>query len=267
MLMLNEEKVELRTFPDGTLLLKKAVCMGDVSTTTGRAVIDWRYENDSELFALRCLTRHLQKSGLEVDLFVPYIPNARMDRVKDEEDVFTLKYFAEEINSLGFKNVIVLDPHSSVSEALIDRIKIVSAEKFIRHAIEQINSDDLMMFYPDEGAMKRYSGMFAAPYAFGVKNRYWKTGEILSLELLGEKDQLAGKDVLIVDDICSKGFTFYYAAKALKEHGVRDVYLYVTHCENAILDGKVLTEGLIERVYTTDSICTVDHEKVEVMGI
>ena len=42
---------------------------------------------------------------------MPYIPNARQDRVKGPEDVFTLKYFANVINALGFRTVTVLDPH------------------------------------------------------------------------------------------------------------------------------------------------------------
>ena len=262
MLKLNGTPVTLGNFPDGTLLLKQGI-----PGSENKAVIDWRYENDNELFALCCLTRHLQKYGIAVSLLMPYIPNARMDRVKEEEDVFTLKYFAEIINNLSFESVTVLDPHSSVSEALIERIRIIRPDKYIRDVVAKINSDGLMMFYPDEGAMKRYCTALNVPYAFGVKNRYWKTGKILSLDLMGEKDKLAGADVLIVDDICSKGYTFFYAAKALKEAGANKVYLYVTHCEDNILNGEVLTSGLIERVYTTASICKVEHEKVEVLPL
>lgn len=53
-------------------------------------------------------------------------------------------------------------------------------------------------------------------------------------------------------------------AKALKEAGAEEVMLYVTHCENTILKGTVLTDGLISRVFATDSILRIDHEKISI---
>lgn len=55
--------------------------------------------------------------------------------------------------------------------------------------------------------------------------------------------------------------------KKLKELGAEKVFLYVTHCENTILEGEVLSSGLIEKVYTTDSLLTTTHEKIEVMEL
>ena len=99
------------------------------------------------------------------------------------------------------------------------------------------------------------------PIAFGIKNRDWKTGEILGLAVMGA--DVSGKNVLIVDDICSKGFTFYYAGQQLIEHGAKDVRLYVTHCEDNIQNGEVLKTDVISKVYTTDSICHIENEKIE----
>ncbi len=48
-----------------------------------------------------------------------------MDRVKNSDEVFTLKYFAEFINDLKFDTVEVGDPHSNVSTMLIDNISII----------------------------------------------------------------------------------------------------------------------------------------------
>lgn len=130
-----------------------------------------------------------------------------------------------------------------------------------------------MLFYPDEGAMKRYSGMINKPYCFGVKNRDWETGKILSLSVLGQPEEIYGRDVLIVDDICSRGGTFLHSARKLKEIGAKNIYLYVTHCENTILEGECLDEvyrldgDLIRRIYTTDSIFTKEHPKIEVFKI
>ena len=51
----------------------------------------------------------------------------------------------------------------------------------------------------------------------------------------------------------------------LKEMGAGDIYLYITHCENTILDGDILNGDLIEKVYTTESIFTKEHEKIYVI--
>ena len=276
MLKLNGKIVEIGSFPDGTILMKQ----GDDGKT--RADIDWYYENDRELVALIYLTKHLRRLGYEfIDLYMPYIPNARQDRVKNPEDIFTLKYFAEIINDLKFDTVTVLDPHSTVSEALINNISVETPDQYICTVIDKLNVDikelfnpmnrttkteySLTMFYPDEGAMKRYAGMVNLPYAFGIKKRNWETGQIEGLEVAGAVDQIRGKDILIVDDICSRGGTFYHSAKKLKELGARNIYLYVSHCENTVLEGELLKGDLIKKLYTADSIFTKNHERIEVL--
>lgn len=266
MITLNGKKIEIGKFPDGTILMKE--CVAKDFHSNREAELTWLYENNEELIGLIYLTRHLQSHGIaDIHLHMPYIPNARQDRVKNDEDVFTLKYFAEIINSLNFKSVRVLDPHSSVSEALINQIVIDTPKKNIETVIGKIEKDNgqLIMFYPDEGAMKRYAGMIDRPYTFGMKKRNWENGEIQGLEVLGRSELIQGRDVLIVDDISSRGGTFYFSAKALKEIGANNIYLYVSHCENTILEGNVLTSGLIKRVFTTNSIFTAQHDMIEVI--
>lgn len=264
MIKLNGQKVDIGHFPDGTLLLKE--CVSDYSK---KAVVMWLFENNEELVALYFLTKHIRSNGInDIELCMPYIPNARQDRVKNPEDVFTLRYFAEMINSLNFSKVTVLDPHSYVSEALINNIRVQSPKKYAEYVIEKLEKeygDEILMFYPDEGAVKRYSSMFERPFAFGMKKRDWVTGKIEGLDVSGEKDKVKGSKILIVDDICSRGGTFYYSAKALKELGAKKVFLYVSHCENTILDGEILKSDLIEKVYTTNSIFTKSHDKIEVL--
>jgi ribose-phosphate pyrophosphokinase len=259
MIKVNNIIIEANQFPDHTLLVKAPVF------NEYRKFVDitWQYENDAELFTLICLRKHYSKS--EVYLWMEYCPHARMDRVKDAKDVFTLKYFAEVINDLNFAQVNILDPHSSVCTALINNVKVLSPESYIKTAIDECKPD--MLFYPDEGAMKRYSGMVEMEYAFGIKRRDWATGKIEGLDVAGCVDKIKDSKILIVDDICSRGGTFYHSAKKLKELGAKEVYLYITHCENTILDGELLTSGLIKKVYTTNSIFTKEHKKIEVFEL
>lgn len=260
MISYNGVYVDHGHFPDKSLHIK---LFPDEKET---AMISWRYEDDSELFLLICLTKHLRDKGVRrIVLDMPYIPHARMDRVKDQGDVFTLKYFAEIINSLNFSAVYVVDPHSSVSNALINNLHLEDASYIVKRCIGLCSPS--LLFYPDEGAMKRYSDKANRPYAFGIKRRDWQTGKILGLDVAGETSLIAGKDILIVDDICSRGGTFYHSAKKLKEMGANKVYLFVTHCENTILQGDLLDSGLIERVYTTNSIFTQKHPKIEVFEL
>ena len=282
MIKLNSEIVNINHFPDGTLLLKEE---GKWSGG-GAHEIEWHFENNEELVTLVFLTKHLRSydNTRKINLLLPYIPNARQDRVKTSEDVFTLKYFADIINYLNFNQVKVLDPHSSVSEALINNICVQYPDEYINKALNRIGVREfdtiivdflstpkkkysLTMFYPDEGSVKRYASKSGLPYAFGIKRRNWETGVIEGLDVAGAVDQIVGRDILIVDDICSRGGTFYHSAKKLKELGAKNIYLYVTHCENTILEGELLTSGLIEKVYTTNSIFTKEHEKIEVFEL
>jgi ribose-phosphate pyrophosphokinase len=277
MIQLNEHIISNDRFPDGTLLMKLPFSPKPSNE------IRWHYENDAELFKLICLVKTMREmyKDVRIDLFMPYLPNARQDRVKNPEDVFTLKYFCEVINSLEFDTVFVTDVHSNVGLALLDRVREIKPWGQIHNALTKITFmetgdvmheareecyKNLLLFYPDEGAMKRYSGEMGMPYIFGVKDRDWKTGQIKRLNLAGDVSMIEGKNILIIDDICSKGGTFYYAAKELKEAGAANIYLYVTHCENTIYEGELLKEdSLIKHIFTTTSLLTAPNEKMTIV--
>ena len=256
----NDEPIELTTFPDKTASFRYTP--GDITFK-----IDWHYDGDNECILLWHLVHHIREffgDDMEIYLYMPYIPNARMDRVKSSDEVFTLKWFAKFINELRFKQVVVLDPHSNVSAALIDNVRIIQPDKFIKKAISSIGTDSLLLCYPDEGAAKRYSELMGSEYVFGIKHRDWRTGKIERLELT-TTEKVAGRTVLIVDDICSRGGAFTHMATALKTAGAKEIYLYVTHCEDTIFKGSVLTGGMIQHVFTTDSIYRGEHEKITVI--
>ena len=272
------ETVSPTDFPDGTKLLKFTPAYG------ADYRIIWLYDNDEELFQLIALVKHIKSKGCKVWLTLPYIPNARMDRTKNEDEVFTLKAFAETINWLGFEQVTICNPHSTVSEALFDRVEVdfscvaQDVMAVTRRADENID----VIYFPDEGACKRYSDLLAflkLPVAFGIKKRDWKTGKILGIDVVGY-DDLKGKNVLMVDDICAYGGTFYYSALRLKELGAKDISCYVTHLENSVLDkekGKLIDakwyshdgktgEDLIKTIYATNSIFRGEaSEKIKIV--
>ena len=257
MIYLNGELIEQNRFPDGTLNIK----------TVGfkNSHIRWRYENDAELFTLMCIVDQIKENyaDAKITLYLPYVPNARMDRVKDTNDVFTLKTFCKATNAMNFEWVKVLDPHSNVAAGLLDRVLFDNPDIYIDDAMEQIEFNyghDFALFFPDEGARKRYDKVIDRDeVAFGIKERDWKTGEIKGLHIFGEEN-VKDRNVLIIDDICSRGGTFYHSAMALKKAGAKKIFLYITHCEDTIFKGNLQESGLIEHVYTTNSIFKPQNE-------
>ncbi|NRT27906.1 phosphoribosylpyrophosphate synthetase [Clostridium beijerinckii] len=49
--------------------------------------------------------------------------------------------------------------------------------------------------------------------------------------------------------------------------GATEIYLVVTHCEDTIFDGEILKTDLITKVFTTNSILSKEHEKIEISSI
>lgn len=253
MIHVNGMLIEQHHFGAGELNIKLFGCGGE------RVSIIWNYESDEELFTIMCICDYYD--GHDIYLTMPYLPSARMDRVKNSEDVFTLRAFARAINSLNFKEVRVLDAHSNVGVALIDRCINESPKWNIQRAINQLGyaKGNLCLFFPDEGAQKRYGEMFPDyPQAFGIKKRNWETRKIEGYMIVGEEN-IVGKEVLIIDDICSYGNTFIKAAESLIAAGALGVNLYITHCEESINKGNVFTCGMIDNVFTTDSLIRSDE--------
>ena len=263
MIKVNNRIIKPEYFPDGTMKL-------NITFFDDFIKIKWYYDSENELLQLVYIVNHIHdiSPDIKIYLIMPYIPNARFDRTVEVDEVFTLKYFVDIINSLNFDSVEVLDPHSHVSEALFDRLSVQVPDIYIKEVFNKL-PNDTMLFFPDEGSVKRYSNLpkYCGSYAFGVKRRNWVTGKIEGLDVAGDVEKIKGRNILIVDDICSKGGTFYHSALKLKELCATNIYLYVTHCENSIYDGELLkNNGLIEKIYTTDSILTnTESPKIELV--
>ena len=285
MITVNGIEIVRKTFPDGSL------CLLDLDNSllypNRNYEIVWLYEGDYEIFMLICIVKHLRSkmyNNVSFNLTMPYVVNSRLDRTHSDNEVFTLKYFAEIINDLKFNKVLIVDPHSIVSEALIDNVCVLRPHNIIDDAINKMRSlnefkRELVIYFPDDGAYKRYKDMpcfkdFNCIYS--KKERDWETGKILGIEIYdknGSKltNELENCDVLMVDDIISYGGTLAYSADKLKEMGAAHISAYATHVENSILDeekGTLLKrykDKIIDTVYTTNSIYRGNHPMVEVL--
>lgn len=259
---INLIKAEIINYPDGTLKINIPSEIIHSLKSDEKVQIIWRYESEAELSALIHITENIRDNfpDTSIELYMPYLPNARMDRVHEANEVFTLRYFCKLINSLEFDKVTVIDAHSSVGPALLNRVCNISPKEYVYKALADagINKESDYIFFPDEGSCKRYSSLFNGykNIGFGIKKRNWEDGRITGLDVAGGSPE--GKRVFIIDDICAYGGTVYYSAQKLKELGCKDISVFFTHCENSIAKGKLFTCGMINKIYTTNSICTLE---------
>ena len=151
--------------------------------------------------------------------------------------------------------------------------------KAIDLAFEDVDEyKDMYVYFPDAGAMKRYSDLKCfskLTLIYGEKKRNWETGKIEGLKIKDrngdnlDENALVGKTVLMIDDIISYGGTFYYSAKALKEHGAKEIFAYASHTENSILDKengtfiKCLEDGTVTTLFTSTSLYNGKHDKIK----
>ncbi|MBR4767702.1 MAG: ribose-phosphate pyrophosphokinase [Lachnospiraceae bacterium] len=260
MLFLNGNEITYKYFADGAIDIKIAP---ELLKPEERNEIRWLFDNNEELVIVYYLVKHMNTKGIDdIVLKMPYIPNARKDRAERPQDVFTLKYFAELINSLHFKYVEVLDPHSVVSTALIDRIRPAGPEKNVAALLGTLG-ENVLLYYPDEGSVKRYAEKIGREYIYGMKSRDKTTRVINHLEICGETEKIKDSDILMVDDICASGKTLLISARKLRELGAGRIFVYVSHCEETVLGGELLDE--IDALYTTDSIFRSSHPKIRLI--
>lgn len=185
-------------------------------------------------------------------LIIPYVPYSRQDRVNKAGESFSLMVFCDLVNSLGFKEVVVYDPHSDVTAALLKNVSIhPQASIFFGRIKEKKN---YVLVSPDAGALKktyRLSKELKCRVIECSKERDTDTGEISGIRCYGFSPEFdKDKEMIIVDDICDGGRTFIEIAKLLKDLGVKKITLMVTH--GFFTKGMRVFDDLIDEIYTKD---------------
>jgi len=256
MISINGYPIGTKCYPNNERILETSNIL-NLAFNIRKFTIEMKYTTDIDISMLSMVKRYIDDTieNPEVTLIMKYVPYSRMDR-NIQGYMFSLKYFCKMINDLNFHKVMVLDAHSNVTIALLDRCVEIDVDQYINKVFNKVNID--YVFYPDTGAQKRYSEtlMTRRKSFYGNKKRNLNTGDIISYELVDCPEDIQDKDILIIDDLCAKGFTFYNAAQKLKEKGADKVYLYVSHCENSIYKGELIKSDLVDKVFTTDSILT-----------
>ena len=263
------------TFPAGEVSIKLNNNYGYFEYG-GENTILARIQNSDDLFKLALLKDALGRMDKNpINLFLPYVPYARQDRVCDKGEAFSLKVFANFLNSLQFNKVTVIDPHSLVSEALIDRVKVITQLDIINKNLEfSKRAAGCMLISPDAGANKKTAEVAAffnhSSFVRADKLRDLTNGKIK--ETIVYYDDFYGRDVCVVDDIIEKGGTFLLLAQELRKKNCGKIILYATH---GVFGGKekdsviqnLLSNG-IDEIWTTNSYQNdIDNVGVNVFDI
>ena len=208
---------------------------------SGREEIDvvaYIYDSNTVMDLLLVCDSIRRQSSLPLFLIIPYIPYGRQDRVCNKGDAFGLKVFSELINSIKAERVYTLDPHSMVTDALINNVRSLNQEQiisldlgFFTEKIREVNC----IVSPDAGASKKsfeVASSFQTDdmiFVEASKRRNLKDGSITDY-YLPDTENLNGKNILVCDDIADGGATFIYLAKAIKKkYKPNKMSLYVTH--------------------------------------
>ncbi len=220
--------VEFLTFPAGETFFKIKNDLHKLDAI----IIDWKYENDSEIFQIYNLLDYVSHKHCQTIIInAPYLPHARQDRYTGVGQPFSLKVLIEGIIKFSGKNKVIintLDVHSEVGKRLCE--ETLSRVILINSYPRNIRTGYDYYVAPDAGSILRVEVL--APDKNKIlrceKTRDPNTGR-LSAPKIPDVD-LKGKNLLIIDDICDGGGTFEMLAQELKRHGAKTVDLFVSHC-------------------------------------
>lgn len=186
-----------------------------------------------------------------INVFIPYFPAARQDRVMIPGEPLSVKVYADILNAMNLNKVTVFDAHSEVTPALVNNCEVIPNHKFIAEVLKIIGNN-VKLISPDGGALKKIYKV--SEFLGGIdvvecsKSRDVKTGKLSGFKVYD--DNLQGTNCLIVDDICDGGGTFIGLAEELKKKNAGKLFLAVSH---GIFNKGFEDLKCFDGIFTTDS--------------
>lgn len=229
-----------------------------------------RMSPDDHFQDLKRIIAAVAGKARRINVIMPYLYESRQNNRTGRESLDCANAL-QELIQMGVENIITFDAHDPrVQNAIpLHGFETVQpAYQFIKAILRtepdlQIDSDNLMVISPDEGGMSRAiymannlgvdMGMFYMRRDYSII----KDGRnpIVAHEFLGS--DVAGKDVIIIDDMISSGDTMINVAKQLKMRNARKIFLCSTF--GVFTNGmekfdRAYEEGLFHRIITTNLI-------------
>ncbi len=216
------------------------------------------------LIAIDCFKRD---SAGRVTVVVPYMSYSQSDKKDQPRVPITARLLADMIEVAGADRWVTIDLHAGQIQGFY---KIpgdsLTALHIICGYIRKKNLDATVVT-TDLGFAKggrNYAEALGFSLAFVEKRRMGNAAGREALTLIGS---VAGKDVLIVDDLVDTAGTVQQAVEISLANGARDVYLAFTH---AVLSPPAIERlrGLpIKEIVTTDTLPIAPEDRLPNMTI
>ena len=227
---------------------------------------------DDHYADLKRIIAATQGKAKRINVIMPMLYEGRQHRRTGRESLDSATAL-QELISLGVSNIITFDAHDPrVQMAIPDHgfDNVMPTYQMIKALVNnvpdvQIDPEHLMIISPDEGAMARgiyFSSVLGVDLGMFYKRRDYSRivngkNPIVAHEYLGA--DVAGKDIIITDDMISSGDSVLDLGAKLKSLGARNIYVCTTFglfCNGLDHFDKAYQDGWISKVFTTNGIYT-----------
>ncbi len=193
-------------------------------------------------------------SAKRITAVIPFYGYARQDRKDQPRVPITAKLVADLLTSAGAHRVLTMDLHSQQIQGFFNiPVDHLFASPVIFKYLEKFRAENLVVCSPDVGGMKM-AAAYAGALGTGLGMVWKKRTSATTVETVNIVGDIAGKDVLIVDDITETAGTLANAAKLLRANGAKSVRAAVSHALLSPMAYERLGAGDIDELITTNSI-------------
>ena len=215
--------------------------------------------NDNLMELLICIDALRRSSAKNITAVIPYFGYARQDRKVVPRTAISAKLVSNLITDAGANRILSVDLHAGQIQGFFDIPvdNLFATPIFARHIKKNIKTNNLICVAPDVGGVERARAL-SRRINVGIAiidKRRPTPGKSEVMNIVGN---VKHKICVIVDDIIDSGGTIVNAAKALKDKGAKEIYVYITH---AVLSGSAvdkIQESQIKKLIITD---TIDNSK------
>ena len=193
-------------------------------------------------------------SAYRVIAVMPYFGWARQDRKDKPRVSIGAKLVANMLHAAGCDRVMTCDLHADQIQGFFDfPVDHIYASAVFLPYIKALNIENLAIAAPDMGGAKRanaYARYLECPVIICHKSRE-KANVVASITAIGD---VAGKNIILVDDMVDTAGTLVKAANVLKEMGALSVRACATHPVFSGSAYEKIANSALEEVIVSDTI-------------
>ena len=193
-------------------------------------------------------------SAHKVIAVMPYFGWARQDRKDKPRVSIGAKLVANMLAAAGCDRVMTCDLHADQIQGFFDfPVDHIYASAVFLPYLQKMNIENLAIAAPDMGGAKRanaYARYLQCPVIICHKSRE-KANVVGSITAIGE---VAGKNIIIVDDMVDTAGTLAKAANVLKDMGAVSVRACATHPVFSGPAYEKIANSALEEVIVSDTI-------------